>query len=55
MDLPAVEENLENTRIGLLSLGVQDSEILVIKDADFRTFSALFRDKIQARIVVNYD
>ena len=40
-------------RLGLLSLGVLDSEIIVLKDADFNTFSQLFRDQ-NLRIGNNY-
>ena len=44
IDLPEVDADLEKMRKGLLSLGVLDSEIIVLKDADFSTFSMLLRD-----------
>ena len=44
MDLPAVEADLENTKNGLLSLGVQESEIVVKKDPSYGDLSVLVRE-----------
>ena len=33
---------------------MQNSEILVVKNADHRKFVELFQDKIQSRIIVNH-
>lgn len=44
MDLPAVEADLENTKNGLMSLGVLESEIVVKKDPSYGDLSVLVRE-----------
>ena len=44
MDLPAVEADLENTKNGLLSLGVEESEIVIVRDPSHGDLSVLVRE-----------